>query len=348
MARLRIRTGDSEAGVGCGRPCSGQGIARVMTSSPAIAVVCPSGADRRIDKSRDTPGVCYVQSAGIRWRLLRAGRGPRLLLLHGTGSVSGSWAKLAAALATNFEILAPDLPGHGCSGALPAGENGLNAYAGALGTLLGELRAEPDLIIGHSAGAAIAARLALDESRSRVPVISINGALRPLSGWTAATYVPAARLLGLSPLVPDLLGSLVANLVAADRRAVRRLLESTGSRVDADMMALYDPLMRNRAHLAGTLRMLAHWDLHTLGVDLVRLGKRLTLIVGLNDRTVSPRDADWIRARVAGCTCLQVPGLGHLAHEEAPQQIASMIASLAGAHGFLDPCLSPTDSESRP
>lgn len=282
--------------------------------------------------SSTAAGGRFFHSNGIRWHVQGTGQGPRLLLLHGTGSAGASWSRLAAALGPQFEILAPDLPGHGHSGPMTPGHSGLDAYAAAVAALVTDMNAWPDIIVGHSAGAAIAARIALQAGASRVAVLSINGALRPLHGLTAATYVPLAKLLGLNPVV----SGFVASLVRADTRAVARLLASTGSQIDAGMLAQYEALMRNPEHIAGTLRMLAHWDLRGLLPDLHRLGTRLTLVAGGADRTIAPGDADWVHARVPGSTRIRLPALGHLAHEEAPEAIARVVVTVARERGLLD------------
>lgn len=282
--------------------------------------------------SSGIPGGRFFHSNGIRWHVHGTGRGPRLLLLHGTGSAGDSWRRLADALGPPFEILAPDLPGHGHSGPMAPGRSGLDAYAAAVAALVTDIGAWPDIIVGHSAGAAIAARIALESGASRVAVLSINGALRPLHGLTAATYMPLAKLLGLNPVV----SGFVASLVRADTRAVARLLASTGSQIDAGMLSRYEALMRSPGHIAGTLRMLADWDLRGLQPQLHRLGTRLTLVAGGADRTIAPGDADWVHARVPGSTRIGLPALGHLAHEEAPEAIARIVVAVARERGLLD------------
>jgi len=156
--------------------------------------------------------------------------------------------------------------------------------------------------------------------------------LRPLHGWTAATYVPLAKLLGLNPLV----AGFVASLVRADTRAVRRLLDATGSRIDAAMVAQYEQLMRDPDHIAGTLRMLTNWNLRALVPQLHRLGPRLTLVAAGADRTIAPQDADWVQARVPGSSRINLPTLGHLAHEEAPEAMARIVVAVARQRGLLD------------
>jgi magnesium chelatase accessory protein len=313
--------------------------ARNTTVSNLVSPVVSSAVTSSAGATGSANPSTYVHSGGIRWNVMAQGQGPRVLLLHGTGSAGNSWNRLVAALAGRFETLAPDLPGHGWSGALAPGRSGLDAYAGAVATLVTDMGAWPDIIVGHSAGAAIAARIALESRADRVAVISINGALRPLHGWAAASFVPLARLLGGKPLVPNL----VAFLVRADTRAVRRLLDSTGSRIDAEMLARYEQLMQRPEHIAGTLRMLAHWDLRVLVEQLHRLGPRLTLVTGSADRTVAPQDADWVQARVAGSALIGLPALGHLAHEEAPERIAQIVVSVARERGLLDDAPLPAE-----
>jgi putative magnesium chelatase accessory protein len=313
-------------------PIAAPAVAVPMSALPAVGISPLCSVHAGEASVRAPRAHAYFHSGGIRWNVLSAGQGPRLLLLHGTGSSGSSWGRLIDVLGGSFEILAPDLPGHGHSGAPAPGESGLDAYAAAVAGLVTDLGAWPDIIIGHSAGAAIGARIALEARADRVAVISINGALRPLHGWAAATFVPLAKVLGWNPLVPGLL----ASMVRTDTRAVRRLLDSTGSHIDAEMLSRYEQLMRSPEHIAGTLRMLTHWNLRRLVPLLHRLGPRLTLITGGADRTIAPQDADWVQARVPGSAQVSLPALGHLAHEEAPEAVARVVVTVARGRGLLD------------
>lgn len=62
----------------------------------------------------------FVEAAGLRWHVQQMGRGPVLLLLHGTGASTHSWRALMPLLAAEFTVVAPDLPGHGFTSAPPA------------------------------------------------------------------------------------------------------------------------------------------------------------------------------------------------------------------------------------
>lgn len=276
----------------------------------------------------------FATAGGIRWHVQVMGHGPVLLLIHGTGAASHSWRDLMPLLARHFTVVAPDLPGHGFSAMLPSRRMSLPGIAEALHRLLHALALRPTIVVGHSAGAAIAARMCMDGHIDPRALVSLNGALLPPSGMAGLVFTPSARLLALNPLVPH-----VVAWTASDAAAVQRLIGSTGSRLDALGAALYRKLVGNAAHVAGTLAMMARWDLTPLLRDLPQLRAQLTLVVGEGDRTVSPREADLLLARVPalpGARVVRLPGLGHLAHEEAPEGVARIIEDCARRAGITE------------
>jgi 2-hydroxy-6-oxonona-2,4-dienedioate hydrolase len=55
----------------------------------------------------------FVDAGGIRTRVLDAGRGPSLVLLHGTGGHIEAFARNIAELSQHFRVIAYDMVGHG-------------------------------------------------------------------------------------------------------------------------------------------------------------------------------------------------------------------------------------------
>jgi magnesium chelatase accessory protein len=267
-----------------------------------------------------------VPAGGVHWRLRRQGQGPQLLLLHGTGASLHSWQALAPLLATRFELLMPDLPGHARSGTLPPARRSLPGMAAAMADLLRTLGVTPHAVLGHSAGAALMLRMALDGALPQARLIGLNAALLPWDGVAGFLFVPLARLLAMNPLVPW-----IAAWRAQDPAAVRRLVASTGSRLDDDGVAHYAQLLRSPTHVAGALAMMANWDLAALQRDLPQLQPRpVHLLVGAHDGTVPPGQADTVAARHPNVQLHPLDGLGHLAHEEAPERVAAVLRPLLG------------------
>jgi magnesium chelatase accessory protein len=225
----------------------------------------------------------FVEAAGIRWHVQRQGEGPALLLSHGTGAANHSWRGLLPLLAPHFEVIAPDLPGHGFTRSPPSHRLSLPGMATDLSRLLDAIGIKPDITVGHSAGAAILARMCLDGKIAPRLLVSLNGAFMPFGGIANHLLSPLAKLLVVNPLVPRLFV-----WQASSPGAVERLIANTGSTIDARGIALYRKLVRSPAHVAAALQMMANWKLEPLLHDLPRLAPTLVLVAAANDRSISP------------------------------------------------------------
>ena len=279
----------------------------------------------------------FLEVSGQRWHVQRwsppfAGA-PTALLLHGTGAATHSWRTLAPLLAPHMGLVAPDLPGHGFSGAAPIGRAGLEGMAQAVRMLLRSLGEAPCFSIGHSAGAAVAVRMRLHDDANIAAgitpaaahtLVGLNAALLPLPGFAGRFFSPAAKLLALNPLAPHFF-----SWHAAQASVLARLLDGTGSKLDAEGTALYRRLIQSPAHVAGALAMMAQWDLPALARDLPRLQTPLHLLVAEGDRTVPPADALCVQRLLPRTQVQRLPQLGHLAHEEDAAQVAGLILKLA-------------------
>ncbi len=267
----------------------------------------------------------FVSAAGLTWHVQQMGRGPVMLLIHGTAASTHSWRDLMPGLATQFTVIAADLPGHGFTSMPPSRRLSLRGMAAALSALLQELEAEPAVVVGHSAGAPIAARLCLDGKIAPSLLVSINGAWLPFPGSSGLLFPLLARVLFVNPLTPRLFAAL------ADRRAVSRLITQTGSQLNEEGTALYHRLLRNPVHVSGALGMMANWELEALNRALPKLTQKLLLIVGEEDLAIPPSSAEEIRDRVPKAEIQRLPGLGHLAHEENPELVTGLILKAAEA-----------------
>lgn len=256
-----------------------------------------------------------------------AGPRPDILLLHGAGASAHSWRDVAPALAEGRRVIVPDLPGHGWT-TRPASAAGLSlpGMAAAAGGLMRALGVDRVALVGHSAGAAVAARMALDGAADAVLVVGLNGAWLPPAGPGRWFYEPLARVLALNPLLPHLIA-----WSGGRRAAVERLVGSTGSRLDARGVELYARLVQRSDHVAAVMAMMGVWDLRPLLRDLPRLAVPLHLLVADRDLTVPPETSAQARQRLPQAGWQSLPGLGHLAHEEAPQVVVPLLRRLLDA-----------------
>ncbi len=129
------------------------------------------------------------------------GTGPgRALLVHGISSNADGWWRVGPAVAEmGYEVVAPDLRGHGTSG--PGDEYTLAAYARDLV----ELGSEWDLVLGHSLGGAavtlaavsdpsFAKKIILEDPALVIPdtASALEWLLEPFAGEVTAESVAAA------------------------------------------------------------------------------------------------------------------------------------------------------------
>lgn len=265
----------------------------------------------------------FVDSPPHRWHVQEAGEGPLVLLLHGAAGATHSWRDLLPILARDHHVVAPDLPGHGFTRLGTRQRSSLPRMADDVAALLAAGGWRPDLIVGHSAGAALGLDLA--ERVGARGVVGLNAALDGFDGHARWLFPLMAKLLALNPFAPMLFSRM-----AGGERASAELLRSTGSELDPLGQALYRRLFADRAHVDGTLAMMAGWDVAPLAERLPFLDLPVLFLTGARDATVPPRVSREAAARMRTAEVREVPGYGHLLHEEAPEVVAEAIAS------FLD------------
>ncbi len=263
----------------------------------------------------------FVAAGGLRWHVQAMGEGPALLLLHGTGASTHSWRDLLPLLAAHYTVIAPDLPGHGVTPKPVRAGMSLPGMGGLVAELLAVLQVEPRFAVGHSAGAAILAKMTLDGRIAPRALVSLNGAFLPFAG-VLRVFSPVAKFLASTSFAAR-----IAAVRARDPAAVRRLLASTGSTIDAAGMALWARLVSSPGHVAGALAMMASWDLDAMPDDLRKLDLPVLLIAGGNDRTVPPEQAERVASLLPRARVECLPGLGHLAHEERPDLVAAAVVA---------------------
>ncbi|MEE4153771.1 MAG: alpha/beta fold hydrolase BchO [Erythrobacter sp.] len=265
----------------------------------------------------------FLCDGALTWHVQRMGEGsgkPQLLLLHGTGASVHSWRGLAPILAEQYDVIAMDLPRHGFTTGHPPDDMSLPRMAASIARLVREQGYAPAALIGHSAGVALALQLTLDHGIA-VPVVGLNSALRPFPGPAAQLFPALAKLLFVNPVVPRLF----SGLAMMGGEAERFLYRATHSAIDPVGLACYEALLKNPRHTKGALAMMANWDLPTLRTRMSEV-RVPTLLVHSSDDAAIP--LEWAREAagwIAGARLEVLEGLGHLAHEEAPERCAELI-----------------------
>ena len=257
-----------------------------------------------------------------RWHVQEAGTGPLILLIHGAGGATQSWRGVFPLLAARARVVAVDLPGQGFTQAGARSRLGLDHMAEDLWSLCRYEGWAPAVIVGHSAGAAVALRMA--ELGASARVVGVNAALGNFQGMAGWLFPMLAKALALSPLTAGLFAATVTE------PSVRALIRGTGSEIDADGIGFYRRLASDRGHVDGTLAMMAQWRLDGLLERLPQNPARAVFIIGTGDLAVPPETSRRAAALMREARVVELPGRGHLAQEEDPAAVAAVILGETG------------------
>ena len=265
-----------------------------------------------------------VTAAGLDWHVQVAGQGPTVLLLHGTGASAHSWAGMLPLLQGAATVVVPDLPGHGFTRGATLEQLTLPRMAAALAALLQALQLPPaHLVVGHSAGAALALRMALLAEQPPAAVLGFAPSL---------VAPPAAYTRWVAPLVnPVVTSGPMARVMAgiAERTGlIDLLLDSTGSRLTAQQRRPYKHLFSDPNHARGSVGFMAAADLPSLNAEAAALRSRMAFVMGQGDRWIPERALRPVLQRCyPGADAQAWPG-GHLVHEEDPGRAAQRVLEL--------------------
>jgi magnesium chelatase accessory protein len=264
----------------------------------------------------------FVLHRPHRWHVQEAGAGPLVLLIHGAGGATQSWRGVFPLLVPHARVVAVDLPGQGFTQLGARMRCGLDHMAEDLWSLCRYEGWEPAVIVGHSAGAAVALRMAELGATDRV--VGVNPALGKFKGVAGWLFPMLARALALSPFTAGLFAGSVTE------QSVRTLIKGTGSVIDDAGIGFYRRLASDRAHVDGTLAMMSQWRLDGLIRRLPDQTARVVFVLGGRDAAVPPATGREAAAVMRDARVVEMPAFGHLAHEEDAGGVVAVIREAMG------------------
>lgn len=261
----------------------------------------------------------FVEMSGSVLSVVDVGSGPTLLFGHGWLCDANMWAEQIALLAKTHRVIAPDMWGHGLSGALPVGTTSMVDLAHHHLHLLDVLNVEEVAVIGFSLGGLWGAELALaaPERISALVLMASSLAAEPPASRDA--YLSVVETIAESGRISqDLANSLVSLFYSDDFRArAPRIVDAHRGRLEAWWTDRLKDSVAPIGHLIFDRRD-ALDDLRTLGLPVL-------CISGTEDRALAPASvrsmADTIGSRFA-----PVPHAGHMLAQEAASEINRQLA----------------------
>jgi pimeloyl-ACP methyl ester carboxylesterase len=248
-----------------------------------------------------------------------------VVLLHGIAGTSATWDAVIPRLAEHYDVLAPDLPGHGES-AKPRGDYSLGAYANALRDLLEALGKNRATLVGHSLGGGIAMQFAYQflGRCERLVLVDSGGLGREVHPLLRAAALPGAEL------VLPWLSTTTSRGVGALIRGMNRLGIRAGPDLDEtwrSFVSLREPAAR-RAFIQTVRGVMDLSGQRVIANERLYLAEGLpTLIVwGENDPLIPVRHARASHERIAGSRLEIFPEAGHFPHRDDPERFAKVLA----------------------
>jgi pimeloyl-ACP methyl ester carboxylesterase len=165
-----------------------------MSSRASAAVTVDTDAEPVGASAAPEPRLGEINLHGHRVSYRTIGSGPPVVLIHGIAGNSDQWDPVMRLLADRFEVVAPDLLGHGQS-AKPRGDYSLGAYAVGVRDLLIALGHRRATIVGHSLGGGVAMQFAYEYPVfcERLVLVSSGGLGREIHPLLRAAALPGAE-----------------------------------------------------------------------------------------------------------------------------------------------------------
>ena len=163
-----------------------------MLDRKASKVFEANGLERRTFTDAAGPHFVWASAA-----MERGEAKPKLMLVHGITSSGNMWASNVDTLSKAYDLIVPDLIGHGRSTAQWKG-NSVDAQVAHLSLLLDSLHVnEPVFVVGNSYGGAMVANFAEQYPERARALVIYDG---PASDYTAAIADSVARSVGATDI----------------------------------------------------------------------------------------------------------------------------------------------------
>lgn len=264
-----------------------------------------------------------VNVGGIDTVVYEAGKGPCLVLLHG-GIESGGvyWAPVVAALAKQYRVIVPDIPGLGESA--PAGQLDSASFATWLDELLHVTSAQSPNLVAHSLLGGFAANYAIRHA-GRLRRLVIYGApgIGPFRIPIRLKYL--AIRFAIRPTARN--NERFERFFLLDRNATRAR--------DVGWFDTFSEYSRTRAivpHIKHTMRGLLRTGTRQISDDDLRqIAVPVNLIWGRDDRTVPVGLAEDAASRL-GWPIHVISGAAHVPHLEQPELFVRVIQEIDPVH----------------
>jgi pimeloyl-ACP methyl ester carboxylesterase len=301
-------------------------LAGLATAALATTAAWTGKKARRAEQDH-VPQGSFIEVDGVRIHYLDRGQGTPVVLLHGNAVSAEDFvvSGLISRLAERYRVIAFDRPGFGHSERPRDRLWTPDAQAALLHQAFSHLGIEQPIVLGHSLGALVALALALRQSADVRRLVLVSGYYFPSARLDVVLAAPAAV-----PVVGDVMRYTVSAVFA------RMLIGRTVKAMFAPQAVPSDFLSTlSREMLVRPLQIRANAEdaafmvpaAASLRKHYAELTVPTAIFAGEADKVVDPDDnARKLHAELSNSDLHMLPGLGHMLHHVAPEQLMAAIA----------------------
>jgi pimeloyl-[acyl-carrier protein] methyl ester esterase len=254
-----------------------------------------------------------VENAGVRIRVRTTGTGHPVIMLHGLMATGELWDKQAPRLASDHQLIVPDLRGHGRSDK-PADNYSIEDFAADIDSVLRTLNIERADVVGWSMGAVLAMYYAATRPLmvDRLALVSATAMMVTRDGFEHALPADALR-----PLMHGL---------ATDYPAAARQYAQLVSAPESDA-SVVDFLtgMAVQSNGASMLTAIAGVGCGDHREAAAKVSAPTLLLHGDRDLAVPLGAGQWVAERIPDAELQVLPGAGHALPLARPDEVTAAL-----------------------
>jgi pimeloyl-ACP methyl ester carboxylesterase len=275
----------------------------------------------------------FLTIDGHRVHYVVVGEGPDLVLVHGaSGNTRDFTHALAGRLATRYRVIVLDRPGLGYTDRIDPEGASLEAQADLLARAAAELGAERPIVFGHSYGGAVSLAWALYRPNQISALVLSAAASNPWDTGLGTYYTVLSHPLGQRFLIPLLTAWVPDRVVDQQIDAVfvpQTAPEGYHDHIGAGLTLRRVSMRANALHRRNLLR-----DIEVQAPRYGEIATPVEILHGDADLTVPVAvHSEPLSRQIPDATLTVLPGVGHMLHHAAPDEVERAIDRAANRAG---------------
>lgn len=251
---------------------------------------------------------------------------PAIILLHGSSADLHTWEPWALALKGEYRVIRYDQIGHGLTGPALDGDYQLASFVDDVDQVADALGLESFILGGNSMGGWVSMGYALEHPQRLSGLMLVDASGSPVRRPEGSGGNIGFTIAGL-PVVNNIMKHITP------RSLVEKSFSQSVSNqavVTDEAIDRYWELLRYPGNRGATIARFNTARVEYTAEQAAAMSVPTLIVWGVDDALVPVAAGRWYDEHIANSTLVEYAGIGHLPHEEAPQQ------SVADVRGWLE------------